>query len=202
MRPAHERLDWRNIEPEPFVRNVSNKLSARFSRRIEELPPRRIRTKMRFILRRQKRRLVMVEPPRQSFRRRIFEIDNRVLFGVKHVEVKQIAGTMQQSSVVDLCVGIDPFFVEPRERCGRRYSVEAMTVIKDAKFHAGQVSHRSVRSCFLCGRSLNFQCDELVDFLFDQLTVNDPRLFGELIRSEEHTSELQSLAYLVCRLLL
>src|SRR2546425_13379033 len=32
----------------------------------------------------------------------------------------------------------------------------------------------------------------------DMLTLNDALL--ELVRSEEHTSELQSLAYLVCRL--
>src|SRR6478609_10247442 len=35
--------------------------------------------------------------------------------------------------------------------------------------------------------------------LDDPLAVDDP---GEAVRSEEHTSELQSLAYLVCRLLL
>src|SRR5687767_15286476 len=36
----------------------------------------------------------------------------------------------------------------------------------------------------------------------DQLTDHDGMRLGELERSEEHTSELQSLAYLVCRLLL
>src|SRR2546425_4118072 len=30
----------------------------------------------------------------------------------------------------------------------------------------------------------------------------DARVLGDVVRSEEHTSELQSLAYLVCRLLL
>src|SRR3989441_8110575 len=34
------------------------------------------------------------------------------------------------------------------------------------------------------------------------LAVRDPVAFEQLARSEEHTSELQSLAYLVCRLLL
>src|SRR5687767_5418437 len=38
---------------------------------------------------------------------------------------------------------------------------------------------------------------------FDVVTISfDPREKPELARSEEHTSELQSLAYLVCRLLL
>src|SRR5205823_9991936 len=34
------------------------------------------------------------------------------------------------------------------------------------------------------------------------LCDSDRPLFGQMLRSEEHTSELQSLAYLVCRLLL
>src|SRR3712207_7407383 len=34
------------------------------------------------------------------------------------------------------------------------------------------------------------------------LRPEDPRLLGQVLRSEEHTSELQSRQYLVCRLLL
>src|SRR3989441_7982657 len=34
------------------------------------------------------------------------------------------------------------------------------------------------------------------------LRLRPPQLFEVVVRSEEHTSELQSLAYLVCRLLL
>src|SRR5205823_14613914 len=41
----------------------------------------------------------------------------------------------------------------------------------------------------LCGRS-------------DRRVLSHQQSAGEIIRSEEHTSELQSLAYLVCRLLL
>src|SRR2546425_4869432 len=38
--------------------------------------------------------------------------------------------------------------------------------------------------------------------LFEYDVINPPRYVGLQQRSEEHTSELQSLAYLVCRLLL
>src|SRR3989441_9394831 len=44
----------------------------------------------------------------------------------------------------------------------------------------------------------------LWDCIYDPLIMRDPRTFEYRpgLRSEEHTSELQSLAYLVCRLLL
>src|SRR5687767_15341088 len=43
---------------------------------------------------------------------------------------------------------------------------------------------------------------QLADHLTDQVMGHRARRRGALKRSEEHTSELQSLAYLVCRLLL
>src|SRR6266404_2458182 len=46
-----------------------------------------------------------------------------------------------------------------------------------------------------------YACDELVGFIGACAKVRPSKKLAEL-RSEEHTSELQSLAYLVCRLLL
>src|SRR2546425_2889007 len=43
---------------------------------------------------------------------------------------------------------------------------------------------------------------ELVKPLANAIYRKYQRIIGALMRSEEHTSELQSLAYLVCRLLL
>src|SRR5687767_15237060 len=54
---------------------------------------------------------------------------------------------------------------------------------------------------------VSFETDEELDnfpkppFALADVT-NDPLFSGGRLRSEEHTSELQSLAYLVCRLLL
>src|SRR5262249_22954646 len=63
------------------------------------------------------------------------EIDDRILVRIKHGHVKQIAGAMQKSGVIDFCIRMDAFFVEARE--GRRGSdaVEAVTVIQDAELH-------------------------------------------------------------------
>src|SRR2546425_1440903 len=61
------------------------------------------------------------------------------------------------------------------------------------------VSHRQAGAVIEVGeiepkRSVGFQVDQVIEN-----PLREPRL---PIRSEEHTSELQSLAYLVCRLLL
>src|SRR5712672_4194106 len=45
-------------------------------------------------------------------------------------------------------------------------------------------------------------CDPAFAHRRDDLVQRQVRLVGNQTRSEEHTSELQSLAYLVCRLLL
>ena len=77
----------------------------------------------------------MIEPPRQFFRSGVFEIDDGILVGVKHREVKQVAGSVQKSGVIDFGFGMDTFFVEARKsRCGSD-PVEAVTVIQEAKFH-------------------------------------------------------------------
>ena len=90
---------------------------------------------MRFVRRFQESRFVMIEPPGKLFRRRILEVDDRILVTVKHVLVKQIAGTMQQTLVLDFGVRVNALPVEAREGCGRSHAIEAMAVVKQAKFH-------------------------------------------------------------------
>src|ERR1043165_6894198 len=77
----------------------------------------------------------MIEPPRQFFRRRVFEVDNGVLVRVKHREVKQVARPVQQARVFDLRFGMDAFFVEACEGSRLSYTVEAVPVIKKTKVH-------------------------------------------------------------------
>src|SRR3712207_19255 len=59
---------------------------------------------------------------------------------------------------------------------------------------------RDVRMALVSGRPISFRMD-LYTPLFVPRPVVEPELFASL-RSEEHTSELQSRQYLVCRLLL
>ena len=75
---------------------------------------------------------MMIEPPRQFLGSCVLEIDDRILVGIKHGQVKQVAGAVQQTRVADFGFRIDAFFIEASE--GRRGSdsVEAVTVIKDS----------------------------------------------------------------------
>ena len=90
---------------------------------------------MRFVLRREKGRLVMVEPPGQAVGGRILEIHNRVLVSVEHLFVKERAGTMEQPCVFDAGRGANSCEVKAREDGGRGDAVKAVSVIEQAKFH-------------------------------------------------------------------
>src|SRR5215470_17343500 len=90
---------------------------------------------MGFVGASQESRLMMIEPPRQFWRRRVLEIDNRIFIAVEHVFVEKIAGPVQQTAVVHLSLLIDSFVIKPGEGGRRSDAVKAVTVIKDAKFH-------------------------------------------------------------------
>src|SRR5205823_12052367 len=80
------------------------------------------------------------------------------------------------------------------------FSVTAATSIYTLSLHdALPISHRSLGAVPQGRRDLRPQGVEL---LIAQLSQARRVLLGDPLRSEEHTSELQSLAYLVCRLLL
>ena len=84
------------------------------------------------ILRRQKRRLMMIEPPGDPRRRRIFEVDNRVLIAAEFALVKQRAGAMHQPVILIPGVAVDALPMEAREQRSRAGSVKAFVVIEDA----------------------------------------------------------------------
>lgn len=78
---------------------------------------------------------MMIEPPRESFGGSVLEVDDCILIAVKHVQVEESTGTVGQSGVVDFGERFYSFFIEPRECCCGRNSIETMTVIKQTKFH-------------------------------------------------------------------
>ena len=104
---------------------------------IEELAPAAHRIlfagqKMLLVLRRQKRRQVVVKPPRDPRRGRVLEIDNGVFVAGKLVLVEQSPGPMHQAVVLVAGACGDPFAVKPREQRGRAGSVKAFVVVEDA----------------------------------------------------------------------
>src|SRR2546425_2375459 len=73
--------------------------------------------------------------------------------------------------------------------------------------HVTVLPEKSLRDCpaidFVCRKEFDYA---VVDYAKGKPLEQIPGVTflknGEIVRSEEHTSELQSLAYLVCRLLL
>ena len=90
---------------------------------------------MRLVLRREKRRLVMVEPPGQALRRAVLEIDDCVLVPVEHRLVEERAGRVQKRRVRNLRRGVFVRAIEAREDGGRGDAVETLAVVEESKSH-------------------------------------------------------------------
>ena len=90
---------------------------------------------MCLIFGRQKRRLMMIEPPRQPLIRTIFEIDDRVLVSIELLTIKRISGTMHRRRVRDLSVRVNRRVIKFGKDRGRGDAVKAVAVIENAKFH-------------------------------------------------------------------
>ena len=112
--------------------NVRDEFSAGLTSGIKELLARLVSAKMCFILRTEKRRLMMIEPPRQFGRRRVLEIDNGILVTVEHSFVKKIAWSMQESAIFNVRSAIDSFVVKPAEYGRRSDAVKTMAMIENA----------------------------------------------------------------------
>ena len=117
-----------------FFCHAGDKLGTRFARRIEKLFARCVGQKMLLVRRREKRRLVMIEPPRQPLVGAIFEIDDRILVAVKLLAVKSIAGTVHRRRVGNIGIRVDLCPVKFGKDRGRRDSVETVAVIKYLSF--------------------------------------------------------------------
>jgi hypothetical protein len=83
------------------------------------------------VFRRQKRRLVVVEPPRNPRRGGVLEVHNRVLVACEFVLVKQRACAMHQAMVFITGPGRDALPVKARKQRGRAGAVKTSVVIED-----------------------------------------------------------------------
>ena len=123
------------VETKLIARNIGDEFRARLARGVEKFLAGLVSAKVSFVFGSQKRRLVMIKPPGQFFRGRILEVDDRIFVAVEQREIEKVSRTMQQTAVVDFRFRMNAFFVEAREGCGRGDAVEAVTVIKQTKFH-------------------------------------------------------------------
>src|SRR6266849_9782690 len=105
------------------MRDVGDEFSARLACGIEKFLSRVVRAKMRFVFRREKSRLMMIEPPGQLVRSRVLKIDDRVFVAIEQVEIKQVSRAVQQAAVIDFRFRMDSFFVKARENGSRSDAV-------------------------------------------------------------------------------
>src|SRR6478609_3898587 len=103
----HKRIDRFCIKAKPFACYVGNKLCARLLCWIQKLFARLISTEVSLVLWSQKRRLVMIKPPRQFLRRGVLEVDNGVLIRIQQTLIKEVAGPMQQAGVIHFSSGVN-----------------------------------------------------------------------------------------------
>src|SRR5487761_1008941 len=87
------------------------------------------------VFRREKRALMMIEPPRQLRRARESEIHNRIFITVKHSCFKGPRSLMRHSRVTEKRIRTDPFAIEPRKNRRRRGPVKAFIVEANANLH-------------------------------------------------------------------
>jgi hypothetical protein len=86
----------------------------------------------------------MIEPPGQSLRGGILEINDCILVRIKQVLIKQVTRAMQQSCVIHFSFRVNSLFIETSESCSRSHAVKAMAVIEKAKFHIGSQKERDI----------------------------------------------------------
>jgi hypothetical protein len=73
----------------------------------------------------------MIEPPGDFGRRRIFEVDNRVLIAGKFALVEQRSGPVHKPVVIVCRILVDALAMKPRKQRSGAGSVEALVVIED-----------------------------------------------------------------------
>src|SRR6266571_5759223 len=76
----------------------------------------------------------MVKPPSDPGRRRIFEVDDRVLVSVKILFIEQSAGAMDQTGELEIDVGTDTLAVKTGKQRRRSSAVKTFAVKEDPYF--------------------------------------------------------------------
>jgi hypothetical protein len=118
------------IETEALLGDGGNEAGAGFEVRVVEFLVTLILLEVGGIGGRQKRALVMIEPPGNFGGTGIFKVNDGVLVAVKILFIKEGASTVQQAGVHELDVVANPLAVETGEKRRRRGAVKAFIVIE------------------------------------------------------------------------
>src|ERR1700690_1572231 len=147
MNQLGERL---GVESEFLRRDGGQEFRAGFESWIVEFLARAVLLEIGGIFRREKRALMMIEPPGQARRTRVLEIHDGVLVPVEYTILKRLRSLMRHSRIAEFGLRIDSLAVKPRENRGRRGPVEALIVEEDFYVHSHSVNSGTlvnVRAC-------------------------------------------------------
>src|SRR5271156_2101189 len=126
----------RGIEAKTLLPDHGDKTGAGFKCRVVELAIALVALKMRGVGRRKKSALVMVKPPRNLRRTRVFEIDDGIFVAVEVRFVKQRSRAMQQAGKFEINITSDSLAVEAGEERSRRRPIETLVVVKNFDFQS------------------------------------------------------------------
>ena len=120
------------IEAEALLRDHCDETRARLEIGIVKLAVALVLLEVLGVGGREKRALVMIEPPGDFWRAGVLEIDDGVLVAIELLLIEQRAGAVNQARELKFGVAADALPVKAGKQRGRRSSVEALVVIKNA----------------------------------------------------------------------
>jgi hypothetical protein len=125
------------IEAEALFRHHRNEAGTGFESGVVELLIASVLFEVGGIGRRKKGTFMVVEPPGDSGRTGIFEIDDHIFIAVELLFVKKGASPMEQAGVNEICVAANPLPVEAAEQGGRGRPVKTLVMVKDTHSQNG-----------------------------------------------------------------
>src|SRR5207244_411096 len=128
------------IEPEALLGYRGQELGTGAEAGIVELAVALVLFKMFGVSGRQKRALVMIEPPGDFRRAGVLEIDDGIFPAVEFGFIEERTGTVQQSAENEVGILPNALLIETRKQGGRAGTVETLIVIEDFDFQTVSIS--------------------------------------------------------------
>ena len=122
------------IQAKALLRDHGNETGAGLEVRIVELPVTLIAFEVGSVGGREKRTLVMVEPPSNFGRTGILEINDSVFVAVEMGFVKKRSRAVQQAGEEEVGVFANALAIEAGEECGGASSIETLVVVENSYF--------------------------------------------------------------------
>ena len=131
----HQVREVRRVKAKTLAGHRADKRGARLVAGVVELAPTGIAAKVLRVFRREKRALVVVEPPGEARIARIFEIHNGVLIAVEQRRIEGLGRPVRHPRVAKLRVRVHRTRDKTAEEGSRSRPIETMVVVQHAFEH-------------------------------------------------------------------